>query len=597
MAESLASIIDLIHPTASGIGVITTDQVFVVFDRAIDENTVTAGNFFVTGPDFDTWIGPDLQLFQEAEGSGSGSGDILESPGFDGIVQGTISFERLDLNSLTVISGIDTVGSGLLYRTKAIFTPTNRLAADTEYTVYLSGDEDDTDTLQTGISERTVFDTLASGINTGSGSATFEGGYIGLTAQDVYHAEITTSGEVGVAKFTFWTDNDPLSVFGPFKTKQSGVLLSNGVSVDFTEGLYRVGDHFQAVVKARNTFTGNLLWPFKTGSGSLQVIPDSVSTSVIGDPLPTGTTTSTSASSFSLVSSDPADAASNVTIPDGEFDITLTFNDNIELTTAASGVWGQVFAESVTGDTDTPASGILIADTSVSGKVLTVTVASGQLNKNNLVTVTIEDTLQSTSGTSLGADETVVFSTQYSPLYCTERRVRLDIGAFIGTVAPDTVNLAIHVASLMADQLVWNISNQNTNYLNFAKMQWTCCKAEEILLLNTTGGSGALKSKRLGDLSVEYDTSNANVSLPLQRAMECQLRWETVLQTGGNSVQTPSMVVKGTLDPDRPPIGRGWAHTRSEFPQIPAANRKFRFTGSRRTRNIWSVRKGWWNKS
>ena len=148
MADSIASIVDLIHPTASGLGIITSDQIWVLFDREIDETTIAGGNFFITGPDFDTWSGPDLQLFLDRESLGDEE-EILQSPGFLGLVQGEITFERISLSSDgTVVTTEDTVGSGHLYRTKAIFTPTNRLQANTEYRVYLSGDEDTGDTLQ-----------------------------------------------------------------------------------------------------------------------------------------------------------------------------------------------------------------------------------------------------------------------------------------------------------------------------------------------------------------------------------------------------------------------------------------------------------------
>lgn len=597
MAETLASIVDLIHPTSSGVGVITTDQIFVLFDRAIDETTIAGGNFFVTGPDFDTWLGPDLQLFQEAVSTGGGEKEILQSPGFQGIVQGEISFQRISLTSQEVISGIDTIGSGLLYRTKAIFTPTKRLQANTEYTVYLSGDEDTSDSLKTGISERTVYDPVASGINTGTGDVEFTGGYVGLIP-DVYHIDVTVSGEAGDAKFTFYRDSDPSSVFGPFKSKRSGVLLSDGVTVSFDEGLFRVGDHWHVVVKPRNVFQGNLQWGFKTGSGSIQTIPDTTATSVLGDPAPAVTTTSTSSSTstFGVLSTNPADNASNQAIPAGVLNIGITFNADIDPASVVSGVDISVTSENVDGSTLTPSG--LIVEPSVSGNNLTLIVASGQLGQNQLITVTLDNTIQNISGASLDSDYVFSFTTQYYPMYCTERLIRLDIGAYITDVAEDTINFAIWLASLAADEMTWNKDNLDDPYYQFVRQQWTCCKAEEILLINTTGGSNKLKSKKLGDLAVEYDTSGADISIPLQRAMECQMKWEAQLQAGGQARKSssPQMVVKGELDVDRPPIGRGWVHRRSIHPQTPAANRKLRFQGFRRFRNIYSRRGNWWNK-
>lgn len=604
MSESLVSGVDLIHPTASGLGVITTDQVWVLFDREIDETTIAGGNFFVTGPDSDTWIGPDLQLFHDTVNAGSGEDDILESPGFEGIVQGEISFERYDLLTESVVTTLDVIGSGHLYRTRAIFTPTNRLQSNTEYLAHLSGDEDDTDTLQTGLSERTVFDTVSSGANVGTGVATFEGGYIGLVTNDSYHVTITTAGDVGDAKFTFFRNSDPLSVFGPFKTRRAGVLLSDGVTVEFSDGTYSVGDKWSVVTRERTIFTGNLVWPFQTGSGSILTIPDSTSTTVLGDTTPATVVADTGdgvgTGTFTLQSNTPTDNATNVTIPTGPFQITATFSDPVDATTVVSGVSVSVFSEPVNGDPDIAADGLLISNPTVVGSVITIDVADNQLRNNNLVTVTFDSTVSGTDGTSLGQDVDFEFTTQYDPLYCSERKLRLDIGAFISDVSSDTVHFAIFEASLIADHLTWNKSNLDDDYYKFARSQWTSCKAAEILLMNVTGASGQLKSKKLGDLSVEFDTTNADVSAPLKRALACLDRWEGVLMAGGRQVQHASMVVKGDLDVDRPPIGRGWLHTRDiHNAQVPAGNRRLKLNTSRRYRNLYSRHshsKGWWDK-
>jgi len=591
---NIANIVDLVHPAVSGLGVIVTDQIWVLFDREIDETTVNGGNFFVSGPDFDSWSGPDLQLFLDAEQLGD-EAEVLQSPGFHGLVQGTMTFERLATDSLTVVSGLDTAGSGLLYRSKAIFTPTNRLQANHEYSVYLSGDEDDTDAYQTGLSSRTVFDPVTSGSNTGTGEVEFEGGYIGNAPLDTYRIEITTSGEIGTSRFSFVRDFDPLSVYGPFRTKKSGVLLSDGVTVYFDDGDYHIGDAWSVVTKERDVFEGNMYWPFQTGSGSITEIPTTTATSILGDPAPAASSSS-STTSLSVSSTVPADGASHLTVPVGEYDITISFNNNIDPLTVVSGVDYSVYTESVTGETDLPASGTCVASAAVSGSDLTLTVASGYLLRNNLVTVTLDSTIASTAGTALGTDYEFTFTTEYSTMYCTLRKLRLMVGAYIGSVGDDTVNLAIFVASREADLLTWNKDTPTDEYYMFARSQWTCCRAAQILLMNTIGGSGALKSKRLGDLAVEYDTSS-DVSKPLNNAEDCLLRWEGALAAGGRQVQTPMMTVKGQYDIDRHPVGRGWLHTRDVHnTQTPAANKRLRLWNSRRYRNIHSRRRGWWER-
>jgi hypothetical protein len=590
----LSTLIDLVHPTVSGQGIITTDQAFILFDREMDETTVAGGNFFLTGPDFDTWSGPDLQLFHDFESIGSEE-EILQSPGLRGIVQGAYTFQRIDLSDEeTVVSSVDTVGSGFLFRTKAIFTPTQRLASSTTYQVYVSGDEDESDTLKTGISTRTVFDTVTSGTNTGTGLATFTGGYKGTVATDMYHVTVTTAGEVGTAKFEWYRDQDPLSVFGPLRTKRSGVLLSDGVTVAFDEGDYEVDDHWHVVVKEREVFVGNLTWPFTTGTGSIGTLPDTTSTSVIGDPVTTSTTT-TSTSSFTALSTSPADEATHQTLPNGPFPVTVSFSADIDQDTLVSGTTVTAQIDPVNGDETITASGAWTDfDLSVDGQNLEIAIPSGVLKINNLVSMTIDSTLSSTGGTSLSGDYEFWFTTRYSPLYCSARKLRLQIGSFITNIIDDTLNLASFEASLMVDAMTLSTLVTNTtanNYFQMARGQWVCCKASEILLMNTTGGSNSLRAKRLGDLQVEYNPNATNDAL--DRALACQARWEPVIRAAGLATQTSRMTIKGILDPDRPTIGRQWRL--EERSQLPAANTKTIRTGRRRASSIFDRRnKGLW---
>jgi hypothetical protein len=184
-------------------------------------------------------------------------------------------------------------------------------------------------------------------------------------------------------------------------------------------------------------------------------------------------------------------------------------------------------------------------------------------------------------------------------MYSTARLVKLKIGSFISDIRLDTINLAIFTASRDADYLTWNKDYLDDDYYKFARSQWVACKAAQILLINAAGESSILKSKRLGDLEVEYTGKNY-LDRPIKLIEECLSRWEGALMAGGRQVQTPVGVVKGDLDVDRPPIGRGYIHTRDLYnSQMPVANRRLRFSDSRRFRNVYtrsSYPKGWWNR-
>ena len=597
---NLIDIVSKIHPAASGIGIILSDKIWVIFDREIDEDSFSNGNLFVAGPDFDTWSGPDLQIFQDRPSIGTES-EILQSPGYHGMVQGTFAFERLDLSSDSIVTTLDTVGSGLLYRTKAVFTPREKLAIDTEYTVYLSGDEDTTDDISSGVLSRTVFDSVAASGIVSVGEVGFVGSYFGAAPTDTYNLSIAISGDISTAKFSFYRTSDPFTVFGPFKTRLSGVPLSDGVVATFTDGSYVAGDTWTVAVKSPETFSGNINWPFKTGSGSIEVIPEDISTSVIATTI-AGTSVTTVSPTFNIVSTRPTDFATNQTIPANDYPIYINFDSPIDSSSVIAGVTIDAFSEPVTGigsDGVYPsggAKGALDYSLLVSGNQLQVILGSGQLTGNNLVTISLDAALSNTSGVYLGETYDFSFSTAYTPLYCSARRLRLAAGQYMTGIPDDTLYLAIHLASMEADERTWNKTDMEPDFYNFVRSEWTCCRATQTILSNTIGGPGRPKRKQLGDLAVEYDTTKETVSIPLNRVQVCLDKWEKELQAGGRAIQKPLYSVKGEWDVDRPQIGRQWLHTRDWLnTQTPAANMRVRPLISRRVKNVYGHR-GWWER-
>lgn len=547
----------------------------------MDESLLSNGNFFLAGPDFDSWSGPDLAEYLDRESIGSEE-EILESPGYHGIVPGAYSFERLDPSSTTVISGVDVAGAGNIYRTKVTFTPTNRLQSSTDYTVYLTGDEAAGDSLDTGISARTVYDGLANVGNTGTTDPSFGGSYSG-SIDNTYYVEITTGGAVGTTKFKYWTTTNPTKSI-PLKTRRAGTLLSNGVTVEFPEGTYILGDTWSCVVKPRTIYDGNLNWTFLTGTGSIQTIPSTASTSILGDAVSSNTSTPASGV-FSVISTSPTDEASHQLIPDGPYTITATFSNDIDPTTVVSGISYQVETTAVDGDSvEHPASGVLIASPSINGDTLSITVPNESLLNNNLVAITLDSTIASIGGVVLGNNYEFWFTTTYSPYYCTLQRIKIDAGVYLSDLSNDTINMAIFLASEAADALTWNTDNPTDSFYKFVRQQWSCCKAQEILLINTLAGRSNLKSKQLADFKVEYQPGNNEI---LDRALACMDKWENQLQGGGRSVQSqqPSMVVKGDWDRDRPPIGRRWGYSNNRM--IPASNTRTRGSNSRRYKNTY----------
>lgn len=360
---NITTVVDLIHPASDEVSVITADTIWILFDREMDEISINTGTFFLQGPDSNALSGPDLHLYNENLSDVSNDADFLNSPGFTGIVPGTITFQKINNLSLASYTGFDYSGEGTLWRTKAVFTPTDSLAPNIEYTVYLAGDEDTSADPETGIRERTVFDTQK-GTNTGDGEASFSGGYIGLVTSDTFNIEFTTAGTRGVARFKWWKTSDPDILYSNIITDDGAIPLEDGVEITFDNGTYEVGDSWSVNVKKGNIFYGNLIWSFTTGSGSIQTVPASTATSIIGTAASSPIT-----DSFEVSTVDPVHRATNQPLTANE--IVFTFNNDIDTTTVTS-ARVTVIGEPVNGDETLLATRTLAKDITVDGKTLTI---------------------------------------------------------------------------------------------------------------------------------------------------------------------------------------------------------------------------------
>jgi len=208
-------------------------------------------------------------------------------------------------------------------------------------------------------------------------------------------------------------------------------------------------------------------------------------------------------------------------------------------------------------------------------------IGTTQLYNNNMVFVRLAADIAAEDGSTLGSNFEMYFTTTYDPLYTSVRRIRMDLGAVIANIPDDTINLAIFEASLESDTLVFTplsgLTSSQTTFFNFARRQFVTCLAELILLgaVAGQGGVSGKKMKRLADLEVQNSAGDGKLDDLLERALACRAKWEATLQSaaevGPNTSCRPSMVIKGSADPDRPVIGRDYDSTIGD--QYPAANR------------------------
>lgn len=226
----------------------------------------------------------------------------------------------------------------------------------------------------------------------------------------------------------------------------------------------------------------------------------------------------------------------------------------------------------------------------------TVTELENQLFNNDLVQITLPSGLAALDGSTLGEEYNFEFMTTTSPSYTNVRKVRLEVGGFLGNVEDDTIQTSILEASIEADTLTFMKTQTNSKLYLHARREYVTCLAAANILSNL--GNLQIKSKTLADLSVTYDTNTLrNMFDKMQGCLE---KWAPQLMSAGGAraVTQPSYVVKGALDPDRPAVGRLWESPVNGYVSgdpKPLANTKGKTNMSRRYLNtFWTRGKKWW---
>lgn len=316
----ISDIVQSIFPSNGAVGIVLTDTIRITFDRAMDEDCLKQ-SIIVEGPDRDeviwnTYIPTTLK---------DGSEDrLLESPGYDGIVPGTFTFERLDPVSGLPVDIEDTTGDGTLYHTRVTFKPDQPFAPDTVYRVHIVGDQDLTDDEDFGSKDRSVFDIVPAGTNTSTGEIVMGGTYDGSVSNDTLNLRIVESGLLGQATFEWWLDSVPLDLKGPAVTHTNTLPLIKGTTVRFEEGAYQENDEWTVRLIRPEFFEGQLYSEFTTGTGNIVPVAADTSTSPVGTPLPP-----TTAADFKVVRTSPEDGAAN--LPVEKYDrIVVEFSDVID---------------------------------------------------------------------------------------------------------------------------------------------------------------------------------------------------------------------------------------------------------------------------
>jgi len=557
-----------VSPASGATGVPTNVSISVIFDQEVDTSRLKNGGIFLEGPDDSKTIGPSNIHKDPAD---TDEDSFLRSPGLMGIKPTSFTFDRVDGSGVSVpyYDYGDTGDAGAIYRTKVTITPDRPLAALTAYTVYIVGDEDLTDSYDFGLSTRSVYDTRMGG-NLGNGEVVFYGGYVGAVRQQ-FLLEITTAGASGTAEYNWYTSTD--ATIRSARTSPSYRILKDGVKVQFRPGLtFEVGDTFSVWCDIPEYMDGVSKYSFTTSSYEAETVPVSSSTL-------SGTGTTTSSSSLSVSSTVPEDRQDFVAIT--TTGITITFSasvDSATITDSTVTITGHAADGSLTG---TPVyTEIITKSLSVSDTVLTITLDADQLYLNNIVVVSLDETVADTDGNTLGVDTEFYFGTTLTPFYAGVRHVRLRLGA-IGNYFPDeTVSLAIWDASREVDAILAPSTILDTIAYNRARQQWVVCFAAWVLVSSSGSITGSVR-KRLGDFDVSRSEGSGSAGLD-DTLRDCVNHYQALIEGGGDfagTLSAPQRVVKGDYNVDEPNYGRGWDMPTQPFPFV---NNKVLYSGERR---------------
>jgi len=588
-----------VYPAPSAQGIPIGGQIRIEFDQEMDLDSLNTGTIVVTGPDEAPVFGPlDITPFDVP---GHDDEDILSSPYFKGYVKGEITFVRLNASGGTVEDDVeDTTGDGSLWNTVALFTPEKPLKPNVDYKVLVAGDEDTDDDFDSGVKTRTVFDPTS--VTAGDATILFGGGYTGSSSTS-YTIEITSNGATGAAEYIWWNDMDPLTTYSGITT--TGVReLEHGLYVECSkDGTFVDGDTFNVVVVPHVVLPNNYEWTFSTGSGSILTPPSDSSTTGIDTVLTNvvGSGVQFTSSGFGVAEVTPPDGKYGIAISDDPYvgeSIIVDFSAAVDGSTLAGDAIN-VYSEVSNGDDDMfQATGELDFEATLETTTrLLITLEPGQLYLNNIIILELSDKITDTDGNALPNDFTSYFTTAYTPLYTSLRRIQLDLGNIIADVPDETIMLAILEASLQADALTYGSTIKNMKNFKWARKQYTTCLAEAILVKALlTGIGGERMMKELGDLKVQRGGNSNDLERALDELENCAMTWLPIVQSGGElglyTGVKPQFSVKGANAEDAIYVSRQWEPTSGIGVSNRGAGNSTRYASGRRDLKTFRSRNG-----
>lgn len=528
----MALTVSSVSPENESEGQALLQPIEVTFNEAVDPDSIHSGTFVVfskaskllaTGP-----------VLHAADGSSLLNSDLLASPTFQGIIEGTYSFN-----------------TGY---TKATFTPTAPLEVNTEYVILLSSE----------ILTRTIGD-IVSGYysdNVGTGSMWVEGPYTGTDA-DTIVVQVATAGDLTTATFKYFYLSDPTTISAEIPTDYSVALFDN-IVLHFETGTYSAGDSWSFDFDPGTQLDELYSWIFATGSGNLVTPPEEVkSTDITGTYITGFANIVTATTALSYVAVTPANdipILSEWTNFVFEFSKTInTGYDPDNLSIYYTNLQTFVAKDRTKTSVDKTIT--------ISGKKITVDLATA-IPDNQEVHFVFED-LTSDDGDVL--DQEVEFLSNLTPLFITDDRIRLEIGPLVQDVPGQTIYRTIWNFSQLVE--TFNFTEADSAYFVYLQSEWVTLKSicQLLTLMGTSTGSNT--SKTLGDFSVVQKAVGLTASDLQKDACKMSADMLPLIKNGGARSPPSAIFIKGWNDPNRPLFGRSWfPEVDSQSGDLPAGN-------------------------
>lgn len=329
------------YPNNGDTGIPVGITIKLYFNYGVDEKSLK-DSVALYGRDFDVTSGPDQAIWVNEK-----TGDnpfFLTSPGFKGLIPLKFTFGYYTIGTTTevtpvITSNADEITANVGSVVSIVIDPKYNavLPADNLLTLIIAGDPS---TQDLGVSTRTVFDIVANGANSGTGSMSVWGTWINTGASnDEVNVQITAVGSPGVAEYKWWyTSAGTGSAVTRVLSSRRFRTLSDGLQIRFTGTELAVGDKWVFNVAHTQRLPENTTLSFTTNDGSYSAAPASPSTPATSEP--STSVLPTSIADFEVLSMIPENGSYNISVKNRKIVITCSEDvDDTTVTNASVKLW------------------------------------------------------------------------------------------------------------------------------------------------------------------------------------------------------------------------------------------------------------------